>query len=59
NEAEDEEEEEEEWDGFGEDMDVDMTAAEEAVPRLVPALVKVEPVVDDDGFTKVVGKKKR
>ncbi|TKA74570.1 hypothetical protein B0A55_06314 [Friedmanniomyces simplex] len=59
---EEEEEEEEEWNGFDEDGDVDMTAGEEAVPRLVPAVMKkerVEPEVDDDGFTKVVGKKKR
>ncbi|KAK3637321.1 rRNA accumulation-related protein [Elasticomyces elasticus] len=56
-----EEVDDEEWNGFDDDGDVDMTAAEEAVPNLVPAIKKekVEPEVDDDGFTKVIGKKKR
>jgi pre-rRNA-processing protein TSR2 len=56
-------EEDEEWDGFEEDEDgdVNMAAAEEIVPDLVPVLKKErpEPEVDEDGFTKVVGKKKR
>ena len=55
-------EDEEEWDGFEEDGDgdVNMTAAEEIVPDLVPVLKeKPQPEVDEDGFTKVVGKKKR
>ena len=55
-------EDEEEWDGFEEDEDgdVNMTAAEEIVPDLVPVLKeKPQPEVDEDGFTKVVGKKKR
>ncbi|KAK4570547.1 rRNA accumulation- protein [Recurvomyces mirabilis] len=52
----------EEWNGFGDgDGDVDMTAGEEAVPNLVPAVVqkkeKREPEVDDDGFTKVTRKR--
>ncbi|KAK3679130.1 rRNA accumulation-related protein [Recurvomyces mirabilis] len=52
----------EEWNGFGDgDGDVDMTAGEEAVPNLVPAVVqkkeKKEPEVDDDGFTKVTRKR--
>jgi len=52
----------EDWEGFGEDEDgdVDMEAGE--APSLVPAArkkEKVEPEVDEDGFTKVVGKKKR
>jgi pre-rRNA-processing protein TSR2 len=44
-----------------EDGDINMTAAEDIVPDLVPALrkEKAEPEVDEDGFTKVVGKKKR
>ena len=51
----------EEWDEEDEDGDVNMTAAEEIVPDLVPALKKekAEPEVDEEGFTKVVGKKKR
>ncbi|KAK3116309.1 rRNA accumulation- protein [Teratosphaeriaceae sp. CCFEE 6253] len=59
--AEEVDEDDEEWDGFDENGDVDMTAEEEAVPNLVPALKKerLEPEVDDEGFTKVVGKKKR
>ena len=52
-----------EWEGFGDgDGDVDMDAAEDFVPNLVPVLEKrekPEPEVDDDGFTKVVGKKKK
>ena len=52
----------EEWNGFGdEDGDVDMTAADDMVPNLVPAIVqkkeKKEPEVDDDGFTKVTRKR--
>ncbi|KAK5129874.1 hypothetical protein LTR08_002751 [Meristemomyces frigidus] len=52
---------EEEWNGFEDDDDVDMEAGEDAVPHLVPAIAreKVEPEVDEDGFTKVQGKKKR
>jgi pre-rRNA-processing protein TSR2 len=52
----------EEWDeDEDEDGDINMTAAEDIVPDLVPALRKdkPEPEVDEDGFTKVVGKKKR
>lgn len=49
-----------EWDSVDEesgedDEDVEMGDA----PALVPAKPKPEPEVDDDGFTKVVGKKKR
>ena len=49
----------EDWDD--EDEDVDMEEAGEVIPDLVPALQKekVEPEVDDEGFTKVVSKKKR
>ncbi|KAK3715899.1 rRNA accumulation-related protein [Vermiconidia calcicola] len=55
---------EDDWQGFDEedeDGDINMEAAEEAVPNLVPTLKKEkpEPEVDDDGFTKVTGKKKR
>jgi pre-rRNA-processing protein TSR2 len=50
-----------EWDSVDEESDddnaddVDMADA----PALVPAKPKAEPEVDDEGFTKVVGKKKR
>ena len=59
------EEDEEEFEGFSDDDggDVDMDVDEDgSVPKLVPATVvkeELEPVVDDDGFTKVVGRKKR
>ncbi len=55
--------EEEEWNGFSDDdsggVDVQMSGDE--APQLVPAVKKerVEPEVDEDGFTKVIGKKKR
>ncbi|KAF2097763.1 hypothetical protein NA57DRAFT_56946 [Rhizodiscina lignyota] len=55
---EDDDEDEDEDDG-----DVRMGDAEALVPDLVPVLKerakKPEPEVDEDGFTKVVGKKKR
>ena len=49
----------EDWDD--EDEDVQMADAQDIVPNLVPALKKEkpEPEVDEDGFTKVVGRKKR
>ncbi|KAK5118104.1 hypothetical protein LTR62_004150 [Meristemomyces frigidus] len=53
----------EDLEGFGDgEGDVDMTAGEEAVPNLAPAVVKprkerVEPEVDDDGFQKVTRKR--
>ena len=47
------EEDEEEWNGV-EEMDVDQL---EEVPP--PRREKPAPVVDDDGFTKVMGKKRR
>lgn len=62
NEAEEEDDDEEEWNGFADgDGDVDMDVGEDAVPSLVPAVVreKVVPEVDEDGFTKVPSKKKR
>ena len=51
----------EDWDDVDDDGDVNMDAAENIVPDLVPALKKEkpEPEVDEDGFTKVVSKKKR
>ena len=53
----------EEWDDEDEDEDgdINMEAADAIVPNLVPALKKEkpEPEVDEEGFTKVVGKKKR
>lgn len=57
----------EEWEGFGDEGDadgnVDMDAEEDGAPKLVPALLpkekRAEPEVDDEGFTRVVGRKKR
>jgi len=46
---------EESEDDDGEDEDVDMDDA----PALVPTKEKAPPEVDDEGFTKVAGKKKR
>jgi len=54
----DDDEDEEEWNGFQDTRDVDMDEA----PALVDAVQtrqKPEPEVDEDGFTKVVGKKKK
>lgn len=55
------EDDEEEFEGFSDDDDVEMDVDEIEAPALVPAVVKEKavPVVDDDGFTKVVPKKKR
>ncbi|EMC92687.1 hypothetical protein BAUCODRAFT_258417 [Baudoinia panamericana UAMH 10762] len=49
------------WDGVDDEGDVDMDAPEDAVPHVAPVVVKekAEPEVDEDGFTKVVGKKRR
>lgn len=49
------EEDGEDWDGLAEDQEMG------EAPQLVPAQPKekVQPEVDDDGFTKVIGKKKR
>ena len=53
----DDDDSEEEWNDFGDAPDVDMCDA----PALVEGKPKqrVEPEIDEDGFTKVVGKKKR
>lgn len=49
-----------EWDSVDEESDEDDDDVEMGeAPALVPARPKAEPEVDDDGFTKVVGKKKR
>ena len=50
-----------EWDSVDEESDEDEDEDTEMgdAPALVPAKPKPEPEVDDDGFTKVVGKKKR
>ena len=49
-----------EWDSVDEESDEDDEDVEMGeAPALVPAKPKPEPEVDDDGFTKVVGKKKR
>lgn len=48
-------EDEEEFEGFGNDDDVEMDEA----PQLVQKKEKALPEVDEDGFTKVIGKKKR
>jgi pre-rRNA-processing protein TSR2 len=53
-----EDDEEEEWNGLEDKGDVDMAEA----PQLVDAAKqkqRIEPEVDEDGFTKVVAKKKR
>ncbi|KAL6710131.1 rRNA accumulation-related protein [Coniothyrium glycines] len=48
------------WDSVDEESDEDDEDVEMGeAPALVPAKAKPEPEVDDDGFTKVVGKKKR
>jgi pre-rRNA-processing protein TSR2 len=54
----DDSEEEEEWNGFADRPDTDMDDA----PPLVDASKskqKMEPEIDEDGFTKVLSKKKR
>ena len=48
-------EDNEEWNGFDE-MDIDRP---QASPALQPPREKVKPIIDDDGFTKVIGKKRR
>ena len=62
--VEGDDDDDEEWEGFDEedeDGDISMEAAEDIVPNLVPTLKnhKPEPEVDEEGFTKVVSKKKR
>jgi len=53
-------EQEGEWDSVDEESDEDDEDAEMGdAPALVPAKPKPEPEVDEEGFTKVVGKKKR
>lgn len=55
-EGEDDDEDGEEWNGIQEEgEDVEMGEA----PQLVPVREKAAPEVDEDGFTKVVSKKKR
>lgn len=49
-----------EWDSVDEESDEDGDDVEMGdAPQLVAAKPKPEPEVDEDGFTKVVGKKKR
>ncbi|KAF2123522.1 pre-rRNA-processing protein TSR2 [Dothidotthia symphoricarpi CBS 119687] len=48
-----------EWDSVDEESDEDEDVEMGEAPALVPAKPKVAPEVDDDGFTKVMGKKKR
>ena len=49
-----------EWDSVDEESDEDDEDVEMGdAPELVPAKPKPEPEVDEEGFTKVVGKKKR
>ncbi|KIW14171.1 hypothetical protein PV08_06952 [Exophiala spinifera] len=55
---EDDYEDEEEWNGFEDRQDVDMDDAPPLTGSRMPKQ-KAEPEVDEDGFTKVVGKKKR
>jgi len=55
NRAEDDDNDDDDDDGDEEDEDVEMGDA----PQLVPVKEKPEPEVDEDGFTKVISKKKR
>lgn len=48
-----------EWDSVDEESDEDDDVEMGDAPALVPAKPKPEPEVDDEGFTKVIGKKKR
>jgi pre-rRNA-processing protein TSR2 len=49
-----------EWDSVDEESDEDDEDVEMGdAPALVPSKPKAEPEVDEEGFTKVVGKKKR
>jgi pre-rRNA-processing protein TSR2 len=48
------------WDSVDEESDEDDEDIEMGdAPALVPAKPKPEPEIDDDGFTKVVGRKKK
>lgn len=47
------------WDSVDEESDEDEDVEMGDAPALVPAKPKPEPEVDEDGFTKVIGKKKR
>lgn len=58
NQETDDEEDEETWNGFQDTLDVDMDDAPTLVDARQPR-PKAEPEVDEDGFTKVIGKKKR
>jgi pre-rRNA-processing protein TSR2 len=53
------EEDDEEWNGFADNgdggVDVDMDEA----PALIESRPKIEPEVDEDGFTKVVGRRRK
>ncbi|KAJ9640522.1 rRNA accumulation- protein [Coniosporium apollinis] len=55
--GDDEEMDSDDEDEDDEDEDVEMDGVEDAAPQLVKA--RPEPEVDEEGFTKVVGKKKR
>lgn len=57
-ETDDEEDQEETWNGFQDTPDVDMDEAPALVAAREP-IRKPEPEIDEEGFTKVVGKKKR
>jgi pre-rRNA-processing protein TSR2 len=48
-----------EWDSIDEESDDTDDVEMGDAPALVPAKPKPEPEVDNEGFTKVVGKKKR
>jgi pre-rRNA-processing protein TSR2 len=48
-----------EWDSVDEESEEDDDVEMGDAPALVPAKPKPEPEVDEDGFTKVVGKKKK
>jgi pre-rRNA-processing protein TSR2 len=51
------EEEEEEWSGLSDDEDEDVEMGD-APPQLVERRERVEPEVDEEGFTKVAGRRR-
>lgn len=54
-----EREQEGEWDSVDEESDEDGDVEMDDAPALVAAKAKPEPEVDEEGFTKVVGKKRK
>lgn len=54
-----EREQEGDWDSVDEESDEDEDVDMEDAPALIAPKPKVEPEVDEEGFTKVVGKKRK